>query len=131
MAILVLGHSVSRAAYLAEEEVGSPFRNQDEVREAMHNYRALTALDDARQNRKHGWQARVAVREHIHVRALRPVDVQRRVNMRLDVVSVEVERRDLCLWERAPVDVVGERAGNSMEVEGTHGKPRGSHKIGH
>ena len=73
--------------------------DEDEVREAVHDDRALALLDRVREHRERGRERAVPAREDVDVRALRPRDV-RRVDRGLDLGAVEVDGR-LRLEERA------------------------------
>ena len=67
----------------------------------MRNHRPLAALDHIRQHRERAGQAVIALREDIHIGALRPGEVRRRVDCSLDVFAVEVDGRGLFLGEGA------------------------------
>ena len=67
----------------------------------MRNHRPLAALDHIRQHSERAGETVVALREDIHVGALRPGEVRRRVDRGLDVLAVEVDGRGLFLGEGA------------------------------
>lgn len=56
----------------------------------MHNHCALAPFNYTRKHREGRRHAAIAIREHVDIGALSPVDVQRSVNRSLDVVTVEV-----------------------------------------
>lgn len=78
------------------------FRDQDEVGKAVDDDRTLTLLYRIRKHCRYGWWgARITVRKDIDIGTFSPCDVHGCVNGFFDVLTVEIERRDLCLGERA------------------------------
>ena len=75
-------------------------RDEDEVSETVNDNRALALLDRIREHGERGREGLVAAREHADVRALAPIDIDRRMNGLLDLRSVKVDRR-LGLHDRA------------------------------
>lgn len=108
-------------------------RDEDEVREAVHDYRTLTLLDHVGQHCERGRSGRVTVREDADVGALLPGDVERRMDRTFYLFAVEVDRT-LRLREGATASEGGyylsetERLGDEMW---TYGNPSTSHRIGH
>ena len=100
--ILVLArHRLSDWLGAAARETHAPFSDENEVGETVHDNSPLVLLDHARQHAQRGRQTRVVVaQEHVDVRALFPVYVERCVDRSLHVSPVEV-KWGLCLRERA------------------------------
>ena len=67
-------------------------RDEDEVSETVNDHRALALLDRVREHGERGREGLVTAREDADVRALAPVDIGRRMNGRLDLRPVEVDR---------------------------------------
>ena len=68
---------------------------EEEVEEALCDHRAFALLDDIREHRECRRGTSIAVRENIDSGALRPFDVERRVNGRLDVLTIEIHWRTI------------------------------------
>jgi hypothetical protein len=66
----------------------------EEVEEAMRDHRAFALLDDTREHREYRRETCIAVRENI-IGAQQPLDVERRVNGCLDVLTIEIHRRTI------------------------------------
>jgi len=75
------------------EDDASALSNQDEVTEAMHNYRALALFDDIWEDCECRRETGISLGENI-ISAHHPVNV-RCVNCRLDIRAIEVHRSDL------------------------------------
>lgn len=87
-----------------QQRVGyEPLGNEDEVGKPVNNHSPHALFDYIGKNAQCRRRAGVTTREDIHIRALCPVDVGRRVNGCLDVGAIEIQRRQLNVLERAAV----------------------------
>ena len=106
MMALVLHHvSLARAAFNGKRNP-VPFRDDQEIRETIHDDASFTLFDDGRKYsipRRQAWILFV-IREHgdaIVQDTLRPGDIRWCVYGLLDVLAVEKHGRDLNLRKRA------------------------------
>lgn len=96
------GHVNTEQKKNRDDETTLPFSDQYEIRQSVHNDRPRVLLDHVRQDSEHRRQTIVSVREHVHVRALSPFDVDGCVDRFLDLLTVEINGR-LFLREGTPV----------------------------
>jgi hypothetical protein len=87
----------------------TPFRNQDIVREAVHNHAAPALLDNVGQDTVSRRHAGVTVREHVDIATFGPRDIRWSMDGELDIFTVEVQRRYLNLLERPPNEDVSRK----------------------
>jgi hypothetical protein len=73
--------------------------DQEEVGEAMHNHRAPALLDNIWKHRECWRETRITVWENIGISTQHPVNVSGCVNCCLDVLPIEIQRRNLSLEE--------------------------------
>ena len=96
VSILVSSTQVVKKPLLLEADARA-LSYEEEVEEALCDHGAFALLDDIREHRESRRETCIAVRENIDIGALRPFDVERRVNGRLDVLTIEIHWRTIGL----------------------------------
>lgn len=97
----VIEISLKYHTYREQWKWNSPFSDQNEVGQSVNDYSAAALLDHIGKYAESWGKTAVTSWEYVYVRAFRPCYVGRRMDSKLDIFTIEVERRELDLFEGA------------------------------